>query len=90
MRCGARPMVSRPSTSTEPERLPTRPSSALRVVVRPGAVAAEQGDDLAAVDVAVDPVQHVRLAVVGVQVAYPQQRRLHQCAPCSSPSGTPM
>ena len=39
-----------------------------------GAVAAEQGDDLARGDVEVDAVQDVRFAVPGVQVADRQQR----------------
>src|SRR5882762_2222379 len=38
----------------------------------PGSIAAEQRHDLAAVDVALDAVQHVGLAVVGVQPGHAQ------------------
>ena len=61
-------MISLPFSMTEPVRRPTRPMMAFSVVDAAGAVAAEQGDQLAAVHRQVDAVQDVRLAVEGVQV----------------------
>src|SRR5207302_7903444 len=55
----------------------------------PGAIAAEQRHDLAAVDVALDPVQNVGLAVVGVQAGHTQQLCRHQCLIRSSVSVEP-
>ena len=75
MRCGGSRWSRCRRTLIEPLRLPIRPRIARSVLVRPGAVAAEQRDDLALVDVQVDAVQHVRLAVPGVQVARSRGRR---------------
>ncbi len=83
-------MVSRPLIITEPERLPTRPSDASERGGAPGAIAAEQRHDLPAVDVAIHAVQHVGLAVVGVQIRDAQRLRTHRCAPRSSASAEPM
>src|ERR1019366_6860933 len=57
----------------------------------PGAIAAEQGDDLAFVDDEIHPVQHMRLAVPAVQVAHLEKGGgAHPCAPSSSTSALPM
>jgi hypothetical protein len=55
-----------------------------------GAVPAEQRHDLAFVDVEVDAVQHVRLAVPAVQVADLEEAGPSQCAPASSACEVPM
>ena len=44
------------------------------VVVLPGAVRAEQRDDLAGEDLQRDPLERVDVAVVGVDVVRPQER----------------
>src|SRR4029077_9540282 len=55
-----------------------------------GAIAAEESHDLTLLDVAGDPVQHVRFAVVGVQVSHAQRYRAHVIAPASAVSADPM
>jgi hypothetical protein len=55
-----------------------------------GAVAAEQGHDLAFVDVEVDAVQHVRFAVPALHARDLEEALRHQCAPTSSVWALPM
>ena len=56
----------------------------------PGAVAAEERHHLAGVDLALDAVQYVRLAVVGVQLGDLQRRRAHAGALRGTAGADPM
>src|SRR5689334_4463761 len=55
-----------------------------------GAVAAEKRHDLSLLDVAGDTVQHVRLAVVGMQIGDAQRGRAHADVPAGAGSCAPM
>ncbi len=68
MRCGGRPIDSRPLIMIDPVRRPTRPRMDFSVVVRPAPLRPSRVTTSPRFTREVDAVQDVRLAVEGVQV----------------------
>jgi hypothetical protein len=90
MRCVGRPTVSVPLTLIEPVRAPIRPMIARRRAGAAGAVPAEQGDDLALVDVKSTPCSTCDSPYQPWTPWTSRKARGHQCAPASSVWALPM
>ena len=80
---GLRRVISRPSKRTLPRGALSRPLIARSVVVLPGAVGADQRDDLALVDAQADVLEGLDAPVLRVEALDFEQR--HQPAPSRAP-----